>query len=562
MTRPSSLRVSRRYLADYGYQEGHMPGDEDCPAHKIGDGAFVPADILDRPDWYTAFRSQLRYFWRDLLKAQGNANAKLTMYRALPTKYDTFNRGDWVSLSPQYAHGHAAGNVAGGPAHVIKATVPAKHLLWPGDDLMEWGYFGPKIEGEVVPEGRRASQQIAYHYSHKGHCGPFRAGTHFGTLDAARARWRDSPKEGCLTAVRLSIRKPLETDDVGGWLDPGFTLWQLLDDDGIRPLIEGAGLPFPAHSEENYDEMAEAVDRFDAWLRKRGKNGWQYLWDGLAERGYDGVEYSNAVEDPGSTSYIIFNPRQAKVLWSTHVPKGAKTTWWDDLKRSKRAAVPRVSSSSVNKWDLEDDLNDAKSKREVKEILRKHDAREVKLPNRETVWVLPDRKPEFVVEEWRGDWSVQEIYDYIWGADLTDIFPKSDERFNDDFWDYPAPLYHNTTEGNVEDIEAEGLLPMDKTRGISNRSTGSAVFTTSDPDESSMGSYGPVAYEIDTPAMKKDGYKPFVSQEEPIMEAELQSALASLLGMDDFYPDIEQGLSHYTVVVFGAIPPKYLTRVD
>jgi len=375
MTRPSSLRVSRRYLADYGYQEGHMPGDEDCPAHKIGDGAFVPADILDRPDWYTAFRSQLRYFWRDLLKAQGNANAKLTMYRALPTKYDTFNRGDWVSLSPQYAHGHAAGNVAGGPAHVIKATVPAKHLLWPGDDLMEWGYFGPKIEGEVVPEGRRAS-------------------------------------------------------------------------------------------------------------------------------------------------------------------------------------------SSVNKWDLEDDLNDAKSKREVKEILRKHDAREVKLPNRETVWVLPDRKPEFVVEEWRGDWSVQEIYDYIWGADLTDIFPKSDERFNDDFWDYPAPLYHNTTEGNVEDIEAEGLLPMDKTRGISNRSTGSAVFTTSDPDESSMGSYGPVAYEIDTPAMKKDGYKPFVSQEEPIMEAELQSALASLLGMDDFYPDIEQGLSHYTVVVFGAIPPKYLTRVD
>jgi hypothetical protein len=134
-----------------GYGEGHMPSDEGPPAHDLledGEG-FAPPDILDNPHYYTAFKSQLRSFWPTILKAQGKPGARIKVYRALPSQYDEFNRGDWVTLSYGYAKDHAdLGNVSGEDAHVIEATVPASTVRWAGDDLMEWGYFGPTVMGK------------------------------------------------------------------------------------------------------------------------------------------------------------------------------------------------------------------------------------------------------------------------------------------------------------------------------------------------------------------------------------------------------------------------------
>jgi len=134
-----------------GYGEGHKPSDEGPPAHDLledGEG-FAPPDILDNPHYYTAFKSQLRSFWPTILKAQGKPGARIKVYRALPSQYDEFNRGDWVTLSYQYAKDHAdRGNVSGEDAHVIEATVPASTVRWDGDDLMEWGYFGPTVKGK------------------------------------------------------------------------------------------------------------------------------------------------------------------------------------------------------------------------------------------------------------------------------------------------------------------------------------------------------------------------------------------------------------------------------
>ena len=134
-----------------GYGEGHMPSDEGPPAHDLledGEG-FAPPDILDNPHYYTAFKSQLRSFWPTILKSQGKPGARIKVYRALPSQYDEFNRGDWVTLSYEYAKDHAdRGNVSGDDAHVIEATVPASTVRWDGDDLMEWGYFGPTVTGK------------------------------------------------------------------------------------------------------------------------------------------------------------------------------------------------------------------------------------------------------------------------------------------------------------------------------------------------------------------------------------------------------------------------------
>ncbi len=145
------IMSNERVKTASGYGEGHMPSNEGPPAHDLledGEG-FAPPDILDNPHYYTAFKSQLRSFWPTILKAQGKPGARIKVYRALPSKKNEFNRGDWVTLSYEYAKDHAdRGNVSGDDAHVIEATVPASTVRWDGDDLMEWGYFGPTVTGK------------------------------------------------------------------------------------------------------------------------------------------------------------------------------------------------------------------------------------------------------------------------------------------------------------------------------------------------------------------------------------------------------------------------------
>lgn len=134
--------------------------------------------------------------------------------------------------------------------------------------------------------------------------------------------------------------------------------------------------------------------------------------------------------------------------------------------------------------------------------------------------------------------------------------------FNDDFWSNPGPLFHATQGENVESIQSEGLGQRSATRGMSNRWVGSAVFTSTDYEELfGSGSYGSSIFEIDTVAMKRDGYTPRVDQEPDVAEAAWRDALAWKLGAEDFNTEIEQGMSPNTVIVYGGIPPKYLKLI-
>lgn len=139
-------------------------------------------------------------------------------------------------------------------------------------------------------------------------------------------------------------------------------------------------------------------------------------------------------------------------------------------------------------------------------------------------------------------------------------FPDLEERFNDDFWDSPSELYHATTDDNIEDIRTDGLVPMSATRGISNRSVGAAVFTSLNPEV--IDSYGDNIFKINTQAMKKDGYTPFVSQEPAFPEAEKINSLLNMYGIDDTYETSSyDGMDPDTVIVYGKIPNKYLELV-
>jgi hypothetical protein len=147
--------------------------------------------------------------------------------------------------------------------------------------------------------------------------------------------------------------------------------------------------------------------------------------------------------------------------------------------------------------------------------------------------------------------------------------------YNDDFhnlfWKFPRYLYHCTPEENQESIMKNGINMMDKTRGFaSNRHVRAAVFTTSEEEEISslQNSYGPVVFSINTPQMKRDGYMPKVEQEPDWAKAEKISFVLREIGYPDerseasLFVDSSEGTTQYTVIVYGEIPPQYLSIYD
>lgn len=160
--------------------------------------------------------------------------------------------------------------------------------------------------------------------------------------------------------------------------------------------------------------------------------------------------------------------------------------------------------------------------------------------------------------------QTESVNDFVNGAreDDAEQFGVRIPDVSEDFWESPAPLYHATPEENVESIREEGLGERSRTRGLSNRGVGAAVYTSTAIEDLEEGSYGDAIFVIDTEAMKRDGYTPRVDVEPDVAESEWREALAHKLGDDMYSWEIEGGMSPNTIVVFGHIPPKYLELVE
>jgi hypothetical protein len=172
-----------------------------------------------------------------------------------------------------------------------------------------------------------------------------------------------------------------------------------------------------------------------------------------------------------------------------------------------------------------------------------------------------------VIIELGGYYEVQEPVDWIQNiANSGNAYRYVDERdFNKEFWDDVSDgfmLYHGTGEERFDDIIRNGLESRDETRGISNRGTGSAVFTSDDPG-TPRNHYDKVI-EINVGQMKRDGYMPTVGKEGPLEEAELIETLAHKIGLEDFYYEVDSsdGLSHGTVIFYNDIPARYLREAE
>jgi len=81
-----------------------------------------------------------------ILKAKGNPEAEVTIYRAVPNERNItkINEGDFVTLSPKYAELHGASGYGSGgqdAGKILSQKVKVKDLLWDGNDVNEFGYF-------------------------------------------------------------------------------------------------------------------------------------------------------------------------------------------------------------------------------------------------------------------------------------------------------------------------------------------------------------------------------------------------------------------------------------
>jgi hypothetical protein len=211
--------------------------------------------------------------------------------------------------------------------------------------------------------------------------------------------------------------------------------------------------------------------------------------------------------------------------------------------------------------DWQEALEEAETPADIARILDAADAEKIEFPGTtaDPVYLIDT---EIVL--WDGNDiypEVENIHQWLSMVDLEPYFPDHEDRWNQEFWRYPAPLYHATTNENVASILKHGLNPASKTRGISNRSVGAAVFTTSNYEETKRGSYGNVVFEIDTQRLAKHPQRPYAAQEPDISEYDLRMALAHQLGQDRYETDIEGGMSPDTVILYGTILPEYLTQM-
>jgi hypothetical protein len=192
-------------------------------------------------------------------------------------------------------------------------------------------------------------------------------------------------------------------------------------------------------------------------------------------------------------------------------------------------------------------------------------------------WVveLSKEKEKYIVYNFKKDTYIydgsrsekaDEWLDNLSDYDVEMLLP---EREEESFWDSVPEkenvsfIYHATPRKNVESIKKRGLEPRNETRGISNRSTGDAIFCFTDEDENALsgsGSYGDCVFSIDLGLMKKDGYMPEVTQEESVNICELKRSLAHMIGLDNYYCEVEswEGISEDTLIIHGHVPPKYL----
>ncbi len=142
-------------------------------------------------------------------------------------------------------------------------------------------------------------------------------GMHFGTEDAARARAYGKPVDDFISSITT------EEDENGRWhwSADGADSYDF-DEDGFssESAARSNAEQYASDGAENEMSDAEELGKFTTAHLNLGKslrtedkvNDWAGTIAKAKEKGYNSITYTNQFEDKGSTSFIIFDPHQAK----------------------------------------------------------------------------------------------------------------------------------------------------------------------------------------------------------------------------------------------------------
>lgn len=133
------------YRLDFHHAPSDDSADDEPYNNHLGNlAASYGDDVYEHPDYYGSGIAPDEATMAQLRAARDDPDTMVTIYRAVPEGVDDINRGDWISLSRDYAEEHSYD--MGGPGvdgHVITAQVPARTVWTDGNDLVEYGYDGP-----------------------------------------------------------------------------------------------------------------------------------------------------------------------------------------------------------------------------------------------------------------------------------------------------------------------------------------------------------------------------------------------------------------------------------
>ena len=129
--------------ADYRGQH-EAPSREDDVASSLDKiDEIFPVDILD-PEaqtrlYSTGFQEADKESFDVINKVNGDPNAEVTIYRAVPDNVEGINAGDWVTLSPAYAKQHLESNL-NNQGKIVSKKVKASEIFTDANSINEWGY--------------------------------------------------------------------------------------------------------------------------------------------------------------------------------------------------------------------------------------------------------------------------------------------------------------------------------------------------------------------------------------------------------------------------------------
>jgi len=162
---------------------------------------------------------------------------------------------------------------------------------------------------------------------------------------------------------------------------------------------------------------------------------------------------------------------------------------------------------------------------------------------------------------------IKDIKQWIYDVDVSD-FIDPDTIYNNwiestlkDLRVSPGKVYHYTTPEKWELIQQDGKMVGSYGTGINNRGA-YGIFTSTDPEEYALGTYGDICLELNLDLFKTESGLPELNLDfEPeVVEYLSRDYLVGVLGIE-IRDELPSDMSPYTVIVNHVIPVKYIRQV-